>query len=147
MRKHLYFVAAMLLLTFAVMLASRAQIPVFGQFVDHDLGQESSSPAGPRIDIAVPKGDPVFPEGTVIKMTRDVKSPVTHTVVNTTAGYLDLSQLYGSTAEVAASLRARGVAELKRLHPNWTGNQFYDMAKAITTAEYQNIIYTNTCRC
>jgi peroxidase len=165
-----------------------AWLYVFGQFVDHDLGLETSSPSGPRIDIAVPKGDPFFPQGTVIGLTRDVKDPLTHTVINTTAGYLDLSQLYGSTVEVAASLRARDgplktshdgealqiingrfvagdprvdenpeismvtmlfmrehnywVAELKRLHPDWTGNQFYDMAKAITTAEYQNIIYT-----
>lgn len=165
-----------------------AWLYVFGQFVDHDLGLESSSPTGPRIDIAVPKGDPFFPEGSAIKLTRDIKSPVTNTVINTTAGYLDLSQLYGSSAEVAASLRARDgplktsyngealqiiggrfvagdprvgenpeismvtmlfmrehnywVAELKRQHPDWTGNQFYDMAKAITTAEYQNIIYT-----
>jgi peroxidase len=165
-----------------------AWLYVFGQFVDHDLGLETSSPTGPRIDIAIPPGDPFFPQGTVIKLTRDIKSPVTKTIINTTAGYLDLSQLYGSTAEVAASLRARDgplktshdgealqiingrfvagdprvdenpeismvtmlfmrehnywVAELKRQHPYWTGNQFYEMAKAITTAEYQNIIYT-----
>jgi peroxidase len=165
-----------------------AWLYVFGQFVDHDLGLESSSPTGPRIDIAVPKGDPFFPEGTAIRMTRDVKNPATHTIVNTSAGYLDLSQLYGSTSAVAAGLRAADgrlktsydgealqvvngrfvagdprvdenpeiamttllfmrehnywVAELKRLHPDWSGNQLYDMAKAITTAEYQNIIYT-----
>jgi peroxidase len=34
------------------------------------------------------------------------------------------------------------VAELKRQHPDWSGTQFYEMARAITTAEYQNIIYT-----
>jgi hypothetical protein len=34
------------------------------------------------------------------------------------------------------------VAELKRLHPDWTGNHYYQMARAITTAEYQNIIYS-----
>jgi peroxidase len=165
-----------------------AWLYVFGQFVDHDLDLESSLPTGPRIDIVVPRGDPFFPEGSVIKLTRDIKSPATNTVINTVAGYLDLSQLYGSTAEIAASPRARDgplktshdgealqiingqfvagdprvgenpelgmvtmlfmrehnywVAELKRQHPDWTGNQFYDMAKAITTAEYQNIIYT-----
>jgi peroxidase len=165
-----------------------AWLYVFGQFVDHDLGLETSSPNGPHIDIKVPPGDPVFPQGGLIKMTRDLKSPLTHTVINTTAGYLDLSQLYGSTAEVAASLRApdgplktsyngealqiidgkfvagdprvdenpelsmvtmlfmrehnHWAAELKRQHPDWTGNQYYDMARAITTAEYQNIIYT-----
>ncbi len=34
------------------------------------------------------------------------------------------------------------VDRLHALHPNWTGDQLYQMAKAITTAEYQNIIYT-----
>ena len=38
-------------------------------------------------------------------MTRDVRSPVTNTIINTVAGYLDLSQLYGSTVEVANALR------------------------------------------
>jgi peroxidase len=33
------------------------------------------------------------------------------------------------------------VGKLKAQHPSWTGDQFYSMAKAITTAEYQNIIY------
>jgi peroxidase len=165
-----------------------AWLYVFGQFVDHDLSLEFSSPQGTPFNIAVAPGDPVFPDGGIIKMTRDVKNPRTRTVINTTAGYLDLSQLYGSSAEVAASLRDRDgplktshdgqalqiidgrfvsgdprvdenpeiamvtmlfmrehnywVAELKRLHPDWTGNQFYQMARAITTAEYQNIIYT-----
>jgi peroxidase len=165
-----------------------AWLYVFGQFLDHDLSLETSSPNGPPIGIVVPSGDPVFPDGGVIQMTRDVKHPHTHTIINTTAGYLDLSQLYGSTQEAAASLRARDgplksshdgqalqiinghfvsgdprvdenpelamttmlfmrehnywVAELKRQHPDWTGNQFYEMARAITTAEYQNIIYS-----
>lgn len=165
-----------------------AWLYVFGQFVDHDLGMETSSPSGARIDIAVPAGDPVFPQGGIIKMTRDVKSTTTRTIINTTAGYLDLSQLYGSTNAVAAGLRAADgrlktsyngealqiindrfvagdprvdenpeismvtmlfmrehnywVAELKRVHPEWSGNQLYDMARAVTTAEYQNIIYT-----
>lgn len=165
-----------------------AWLYVFGQFVDHDLGLETSSPSGARIDIAVPAGDPAFPQGGVIRMTRDVRSATTGTVINTTAGYLDLSQLYGSTTAIAAGLRAADgrlktsyngealqvingrfvagdprvdenpeismvtilfmrehnywVAELKRLHPDWSGNQLYDMARAITTAEYQNIIYT-----
>ncbi len=38
-------------------------------------------------------------------MTRDTMSPVTGTIINTVAGYLDLSQLYGVSADVAASLR------------------------------------------
>ena len=33
------------------------------------------------------------------------------------------------------------VAALSHEHTDWSGQQLYDMAKAITTAEYQNIIY------
>ncbi|MBV9644574.1 MAG: peroxidase family protein [Verrucomicrobia bacterium] len=164
-----------------------AWLYVFGQFVDHDLDLEETLPTSAPIDIAVPSGDPVFTPGRVIAMTRDTRSPITNTIINTVAGYLDLSQLYGSTTAVAASLRNPDgtlitsdngqalpvvndafvagdprvmenpeltavttlfmrehnfwVGTLKRQHPNWTGDQLYDMAKAITTAEYQNIIY------
>jgi heme peroxidase len=164
-----------------------AWLYVFGQFVDHDLDLEETPTNSAPIDIIVPPGDPVFVAGTRIAMTRDTRSPVTNTIINTVAGYLDLSQLYGSTAAVAASLRnADGtlktsdngqslpiandafitgdprvmenpeltaitilfmrehnfwVGTLKARHPEWTGDQLYNMAKAITTAEYQNIIY------
>src|ERR1700674_4700883 len=165
-----------------------AWLYVFGQFVDHDLDLEETPLTSAAINILVPPGDPVFPSGTSILMTRDTRSPDTHTIINTVAGYLDLSQLYGSTVEIAASLRnADGtlvssdngqalpvindtfitgdprvmenpeltavttlfmrehnfwVGTLKNQHPGWTGNQLYNMAKAITTAEYQNIVYT-----
>ena len=33
------------------------------------------------------------------------------------------------------------VGILKNQHPNWSGDQLYNMAKAINTAEYQNIVY------
>jgi peroxidase len=38
-------------------------------------------------------------------MNRCTRSLVTNTIINTTAGYLDLSQLYGSDTGTAASLR------------------------------------------
>lgn len=165
-----------------------AWLYVFGQFVDHDLSLESTPSTSAAINIVVPPNDPVFTPGTSIAMTRDVRSPVTNTIINTVAGYLDLSQLYGSDAATAASLRnADGtlkssdnglalqvvddsfitgdarvmenpelsavtilfmrehntwVATLKEEHPTWTGDQLYNMAKSITTAEYQNIVYT-----
>ena len=34
------------------------------------------------------------------------------------------------------------VGQLREQHPNWTGDQLYNMAKAVTTAEYQNVVYT-----
>jgi peroxidase len=33
------------------------------------------------------------------------------------------------------------VGVLKAQHPDWTGDQLYKMAKAVTTAEYQNIVF------
>jgi peroxidase len=164
-----------------------AWLYVFGQFVDHDLDLEETPLTSAAINILVPPGDPVFASGTSILMTRDARSPDTNTIINTVAGYLDLSQLYGSTVEIAASLRnadgtlvssANGqalpvindtfvtgdprvmenpeltalttlfmrehnfwVGTLKAEHSEWTGDQLYNMAKAITTAEYQNIVY------
>ncbi len=161
---------------------------VFGQFVDHDIDLEETPANSAAINIAIPAGDPTFQAGTVIAMTRDTRNPATNTIVNTVAGYLDLSQLYGSTAAVATSLvnpdgtlqsSYNGLAlpvvnnmfvtgdprvmenpeltavttlfmrehnfwvrSLKVRHPNWTAGQLYGMAKAITTAEYQNIIYS-----
>jgi peroxidase len=110
--------------------------------------------------------------------------PTTNTIVNTVAGYLNLSQLYGQTSAVAGSLtnsdgtlKSSGagmdlpvvngifvagdprvmenpeltalttlfmrehnywVRTLKAQSPEWNGNQLFQMARAITTAEYQN---------
>jgi peroxidase len=47
----------------------------------------------------------VLEAGTTIAMTRDLRDPDTNTIINTVTGYLDLSQLYGSTAQIAAGLR------------------------------------------
>jgi len=164
-----------------------AWLYVFGQFVDHDLGLTETPTTAAAINIVVPPGDPTFSAGTSIAMTRAVRSPATNTIINGVAGYLDLSQLYGSTAATAASLRNVDgtllssdngqalpvanaafftgdprvmenpeliavttlfmrehnfwVGNLKAAHPGWTGDQLYNMAKAITTAEYQNIVY------
>jgi peroxidase len=169
-----------------------AWLYVFGQFVDHDLDLEETPLTNTAIPIEIPQPDPVFPAGTSIAMNRDTRSPKTNTIINTTAGYLDLSQLYGSDAATAASLRNPDgtlvtsyggtalplagppsaqyfvsgdprvmenpeltaltilfmrehnywVGTLKGQHPGWSGDQLYYMARAITTAEYQNIVYT-----
>lgn len=165
-----------------------AWLYVWGQFVDHDLGLEAAPLTTDAINIVVPAKDPDVSAGTVIAMTRAVRSPTTNTIVNTVAGYLDLSQLYGSTQEMADSLRnADGtlkaspdgrslpivagafesgdarvmenpeltatttlfmrehnnwVNQLKAQQPSWSGDQLYNMARAITTAEYENIVYS-----
>jgi len=166
-----------------------AWLYVFGQFVDHDLDLEETPLTNTSIDIPVLAGDPTFSDGTSIAMNRSTRSPATNTIINTTAGYLDLSQLYGSDGATAASLRYPDgtcktsyngtalpldptgqyfvtgdprvmenpeltatttlfmrehnywVGTLKAQHPDWSGDRLYYMAKAITTAEYQNIIY------
>jgi peroxidase len=165
-----------------------AWLYVWGQFVDHDLGLEATPLNTAPINITIPAGDPTVPAGTVIAMTRSVRSPITQTIINTSAGYLDLSQLYGSSQTVAESLRNpdgtlkaspdgqslpvvggvfqagdprvmenpeltatttlfmrehnNWVGQLKTQHADWTGDQLYDMARALTTAEYQNIVYS-----
>ena len=177
-----------------------AMIYAFGQFVDHDLDLEGST--NTPFNITVPAGDPTFAAGSQIVLDRDQTDPTTGTITNTVAGYLDLSQVYGSDTATAAGLRnADGtmktsagdalpivngtppgvpgagepttsqtftsgdvrvteqpeltalttlfvrehnywVGQLAAANPTWTGDQLYNEAKAITTAEYQNIIYT-----
>ena len=34
------------------------------------------------------------------------------------------------------------VARLDKAHPDWSGDQLYQAARAVTTAEYQNIVYS-----
>lgn len=172
-----------------------AWLYVMGQFVDHDLSLEATPQTNAQLDITIPVGNPTYPTGGSIHLNRATRSPRTNTIVNTAAGYLDLSQLYGSTpARAAALTNADGtlasssalvsssndpeaaseqylpivndtfvtgdprVAEnpeltavttlfmrehnywvgvLKSQHPNWTQYNLYNMAKAITTAEYQ----------
>jgi peroxidase len=175
-----------------------AMLYAFGQFVDHDLSLEGTGKEA--IDIPVPSGDPEFADNSSIAMNRVVTDPTTGTIKNNVAGFLDLSQVYGSDAAKAASLRnadgtmatspgdalpivnaapppgtpGDGIAAptfvsgdsrvseqpeltalttafvrehnwwvgiLKQTNPDWTGDQLYNMAKAITTAEYQNITY------
>ena len=168
----------------------------WGQFIDHDLDLEQTTPAGSDISIPVPKDDSL-PAGTTIPLTRVTIDPATGkpghpaTAINTVTGWLDGSMVYGSDAATAASIRlsdghlktsagdnlpivstpqgpafaagdARAqenpdltalqtlfvrehnyqVDQLKKQHPSWTGDQLYQQAKAITTAEIANITYS-----
>ena len=165
----------------------------WGQFIDHDLDLAKSDGVN-HVDIAVPNGDPVFGDGSVIALTRSVVDPATGagtdkpaTAVNSVTGWLDGSMVYGSDAATAASLRlADGhmktsegnnlpiengqflagdvrvqenpslttlqtlfvrehnyqVDQLKAAHPEWSGDQLYDQARAIVSAEIANITYS-----
>jgi len=165
-----------------------AWLYLMGQFVDHDLSLEETPPTNPAINVVIPAGDPSFPNGATIAMTRATRSAMTNTIVNTVDPHLNLSQVYGETDALAASLRnADGtlkstgnglylpvvgsafvtgdprvmenpeltaittlfmrehnwwVKTLRTQHPQWSGDQLYQLARALTTAEYQNIIYT-----
>jgi len=163
----------------------------WGQFVDHDLDL-SVSDGKTNISISIPAGDPNL-TASMIPMTRAQIDPLTGiagkpaTAVNTVSGWLDASQIYGSTAAVAASLRTADghlltsagnnlpivngqylagdvrvqenpdltslqllfvrehnyqVDQLKKEHPSWTAEQLYQQAKAIVTAEMDNITYS-----
>jgi peroxidase len=165
----------------------------WGQFIDHDLDLANSDGVN-HIDIPVPNGDPLFPDGSVIPLTRSIIDPETGTdkkhpatAVNSITGWLDGSMVYGSDAATAASLRlADGhmktsdgnnlpiengqflagdvraqenpsltalqtlfvrehnyqVDQLQAAHPNWTGDQLYNQARAIVSAEIANITYS-----
>ncbi|GEO15263.1 peroxidase family protein [Microvirga aerophila] len=83
----------------------------WGQFLDHDLDLTDLDGVT-RIDVPVPDGDAVFPDGSVIPMTRVIIDPRSGTAIdnpaiaiNAVTGWLDGSQVYGSTKAVAASLR------------------------------------------
>jgi peroxidase len=92
-----------------------AWVYVFGQFLDHDIDLEATPVTNPPINIDVaPESmqyfqngapNPFYQQEGSIAMNRCTRSLVTNTIINTTAGYLDLSQLYGSDTGTAASLR------------------------------------------
>jgi hypothetical protein len=81
----------------------------WGQFADHDLDL-SLSDGKTSISINIPGGDADL-SASMIPMTRAQIDPLTGvagkpaTAVNTVSGWLDASQIYGSSAAVAASLR------------------------------------------
>jgi peroxidase len=80
-----------------------AWVYVFGQFLDHDIDLEATPLTNAVYNIYVPpENNPTFPNGGPnpfyhkagsIAMNRSTRSPRTNTIINTTAGYLDLSQL------------------------------------------------------
>lgn len=82
----------------------------WGQFVDHDLDLEQQGTTT-DISITVPANDEFLEAGSIIPMTRVAIDPATGvpghpaTAINTITGWLDGSQVYGSDAATAASLR------------------------------------------
>ena len=165
-----------------------AYMYAFGQFVDHDidLNPSQTTNATNTLSTIVPANDLVMTPGSSITITRGQVDSTTGNAINAVTSVLDLSQVYGSDATTAASLRnsdgtlvtsagdnpaiSNGqfisgdirtaenpdltavdalfirehnywVANLKSQQPSLTGDQLYDMARAITTAEYQNIVY------
>jgi peroxidase len=163
-----------------------AMMYVWGQFIDHDLDHTLPDGTTP-IDITIPPGDPNFPDGTTIPLTRFITDPANGDTVNSVTGWLDASMIYGSDAATAASLRlpdghmatsADGyppivdgayvagdvratenpdltaittlfvrehnyqVDQLQAQHPDWSGDRLYQTARAIVTAEIENITYT-----
>lgn len=85
---------------------------VFGQFIDHDLNL-SGEVSDECVPIVVPSDDEVFPPGSVIPFKRSGFDPDTGTdqetpreQTNEITSWLDLSAVYGSSAENSALLRS-----------------------------------------
>ncbi|MEM8548173.1 MAG: peroxidase family protein [Pseudomonadota bacterium] len=90
----------------------------WGQFLDHDIDlTDGVEPAEP-LDIPIPAGDPWFdPTGSgtqVMSFNRsiyahdsDISAGVERQQLNEITGWIDASNVYGSTAERAAALRTR----------------------------------------
>jgi peroxidase len=82
----------------------------WGQFIDHDLDLEQQGTTA-DIPITVPADDEFLTPGSIIPVTRVAIDPETGvaghpaTAINTVTGWLDGSQVYGSDAVTAASLR------------------------------------------
>jgi peroxidase len=82
----------------------------WGQFIDHDLDLEQQGTTT-DISITVPADDEFLAPGSIIPVTRVAIDPATGvaghpaTAINTVTGWLDGSQIYGSDAATAASLR------------------------------------------
>jgi peroxidase len=81
-----------------------AMMYAWGQFLDHDLDLANGD-GKTHFDITVAPGDPTFPAGTTIGLTRVVTDPATGAAVNSVTGWLDASMVYGSDLATAASLR------------------------------------------
>lgn len=163
----------------------------FGQFVDHDIDlnmdQTPADDGSNTMSMTVPDDDPALPPGSQISIVRGQVDPANGNAVNSVTQFLDLSQVYGSDPQTAASLRNDDgtlktsdggylpvvdgqyvggdvraaenpdltsidvlfvrehnywVGQLHAEDPSLSGDQLYNMARAITIAEYQNIVYT-----
>ena len=83
----------------------------FGQFISHD-SQETISGQAESVNITVPRGDDMFPRGTQIPMTRSLFDATSGShptnprqQINFATSFLDASQVYGISEEIALILR------------------------------------------
>jgi len=101
-----------------------AFIYAWGQFLDHDIDLTLTQTPTESFNIAVPTGDPYFdPAGTgkqVIPLSRSIYDAATGTSsanprqqINSISAFIDGSQVYGSDAATAASLRTFSGGRLK----------------------------------
>lgn len=101
-----------------------AFIYAWGQFLDHDIDLTLTQTPAESFNIAVPTGDPYFdPAGSgkqVIPLSRSIYDSATGTSsanprqqINSISAFIDGSQVYGSDAATAASLRTFSGGRLK----------------------------------
>lgn len=86
-----------------------AYMYAFGQFIDHDIDlnnvQTAAADGSNILHFTIPEDDPALPPGSEISITRGEVDPANGNPINAVTQYLDLSQVYGSDATTAASLR------------------------------------------
>ena len=81
----------------------------FGQFIDHDLDmnpdQTPAADGSNTLKIVIPPGDAFFTPGATINILRGQIDPKNGNAIDADTSFLDLSQVYGSDAATATSLR------------------------------------------
>lgn len=115
----------------------------FGQYIDHDIDLVPEDPNAGQMSTIVPNGDPAFPGGSILDMTRSGYIAGTgenghaREHANTITSFLDASNVYGSSEAKTNTLRdgaylitnanggAATVADIEAVHGVGSADGYY----------------------